>query len=86
MVRSKVLGGRAKMMGARKGFPDLFILLPNRPIWIELKTIRGQTSPEQRKVHKQMAELGAEVWVVKARNEEDGVRKVWKILSSRPES
>ena len=76
LVRSARLGAKAKCAGARKGWPDLTFVLKDRVVWVELKTTRGKISPDQKKVHAILRELGHEIWTVFAK---DG-KEAWKMI------
>ncbi len=71
LVRSSRLGAKAKVAGARKGWPDLCFVLDKRVVYVELKTIRGTVSRDQKAVHKAMKERGIGIYIVKAKDGED---------------
>lgn len=85
-------GNKMKLAGARKGWPDLCFVLMGRIVWIELKTLGGldangkrvaggKVSDEQFALHGRMANMGCEVYVVKALDGPDGWVKVAGILN-----
>lgn len=67
---------KKKLMGSRAGWPDMCWILPNRIVYIELKTYIGKISKEQKELHERMRSLGCEVWTVFAK---DGV-EAWDII------
>lgn len=69
-------GAKCKLMGMRKGWPDMCWILPNRIVYIELKSANGVVSKEQSELHERMRGLGCEVWVVFAK---DG-SEAWGII------
>lgn len=72
--------GKKKLMGSLAGWPDMVFILEGRIVWIELKTIVGKLSKEQRDAHRRMIDMGCEVWVVKALDGRDAWGKVCGIL------
>ena len=80
LVRSSRMGAKAKCAGARKGWPDLTFVLAGRVVWVELKTVRGRVSPDQKKVHSIMEGLGHSVYVIRAKDGPDGWKKVQACL------
>ena len=63
---SKRQGALAKQAGMMAGEPDIRIYLPGgRIIFVEMKTTRGSVSAAQRQRHKDLADLGHIVYVVK---------------------
>lgn len=64
LLGSARIGGRAKLRGACKGWPDLVFVCGSRVVFIELKAADGVLSPEQGAVHAAMRQQGAEVHVV----------------------
>jgi hypothetical protein len=68
--RNKIEATKFKSIGTKAGFPDLYILLPNcAPLFVEMKTpnSRGKKnsglSDAQKRVHKQLLDLGQVVFV-----------------------
>ena len=50
----------------RRGVPDRLILMPGGVcLFAEVKTTKGRLSPLQRQCHKELAELGFEVLVIR---------------------
>ena len=49
----------------QKGMPDLCAIKDGRHIWLEVKTPKGRLSAEQVRLHNDMREAGAEVYVVR---------------------
>lgn len=80
LVRSARLGAKAKVAGARKGWPDLCFVLPGEVVYVELKTLKGVVSLDQKKVHKEMRERGIRIYVVKAKDGEDAWKQIQEKL------
>lgn len=74
------LGGRW-VTAAAKGFPDL-VLVKDRVVFLELKTVKGRTSPEQLQWLKRLQAVGGtvEAYVVNPRQ----VRALVKLLAELP--
>lgn len=81
LVRSARLGAKAKCAGARKGWPDLTFVLEDRVVWVELKTYRGKVSPDQKKVHSIMADMGHSVYTVFAKDGKEAWEMIKKCLT-----
>ena len=61
---------RMKAMGMQSGHPDITLYLPHgKTIFIELKTLKGRVSDNQKERHETLKKLGFDVHVLKA---EDG--------------
>lgn len=60
------VGSKAKLMGARKGWPDMEFVLLNRTVYIELKGAKTPVSKDQKEIHAWLKRLGHEVHVVRA--------------------
>lgn len=75
---------QAKVTGALAGWPDMCVLLPKRPIWIELKVGAGRTSKEQVALHDAMQDMGHEIYVVHADCPTNGLGKVLNIINPPP--
>lgn len=72
-------GGKRKLLGMRKGWPDLCYWTP-RLVYIELKTMVGTQSKEQKELEKIADDLGIEYHLVKAFDGRDAWGKVCEIL------
>ena len=72
-------GGKRKLLGMRRGWPDLCYWTP-RLVYIELKTMVGIQSKEQKELEKIADDLGIEYHLVKALDGEDAWGKVCEIL------
>ena len=56
---------KMKMMGRKKGFPDLLILYKSKTIFIEFKTIIGVLSPSQKEVIQEIENANGVVFVIR---------------------
>ena len=56
-------------MGLRSGVSDLIVLLPNRIIFLEVKTDKGRQSDNQKRFQKKVESLGFEYYVVRSVDE-----------------
>ena len=76
----RVRGAKLKAMGLKKGWPDLLILGPGPTLLgIELKTVAGRQTPEQREIEAAFHQCKA--WYVLCRSVEEVARAVhfiWK--------
>lgn len=62
-ARSPREGAKFKRMGVMKGFPDLFLFVPNAQaagLFIELKAKGGKVQPSQKNVMRRLGEQGYE--------------------------
>jgi len=60
-LTSALAGKRAKEQGLKKGFPDIFLPVPNglfHGLFIELKTLTGKQTPEQKWWLKELEKQG----------------------------
>lgn len=58
-ARDERTGAKLKMMGLRRGVPDLLFILPTgRAAFIELKSTKGALSPDQKTFRDQVMALG----------------------------
>lgn len=80
LVRSKRMWAKAKVAGARKGWPDLTFVLPGEVVFVELKTLKGVVSKDQKAVHKAMRDRNIRVYVIKAKDGEDAWKQIRLIL------
>ncbi len=74
-------GAKCKLMGMRKGWPDMCFVLDGRIVYIELKTYIGKLSKEQSELHERMRKLGCEVWVVFAKDGSEAWEMICRILN-----
>lgn len=59
-----------KQPGPPVGVPDLLILIgDSRHFWIEVKTLSGQLSPQQKSFHRRLQKQGDQVFVCRSRDE-----------------
>lgn len=82
LVRSKRMGAKAKVAGARKGWPDLCFILDGEVVYVELKTLKGVVSTDQKAVHKAMKARGIMVYVIKAKDGEDAWKQIQGCLKA----
>jgi hypothetical protein len=57
---------RSLAKGQKKGFPDLLILFKGKCLGIEIKTITGRQSKEQKEIEQQFKKNGAEYYIVRS--------------------
>lgn len=74
------LGGKAKLAGARKGWPDLCFIGGWGIRYFELKAADGAISPEQGAVHSAMRDAGVSVQVVFAATGAEAWEKIRREL------
>jgi hypothetical protein len=74
------MGATAKVAGARKGWPDLCFVLDKEVVYVELKTLKGVVSKDQKAVHKEMRSRNIRVYVVKAKDGEDAWKQIQEKL------
>ena len=60
-------------MGLRSGVSDLIVLLPNRIIFLEVKTDKGRQSDNQKRFQKKVESLGFEYYVVRSVDEVENI-------------
>jgi len=59
-----------KLQGSITGAPDRLFLLPFGRVWpVEFKSERGRLSPRQKLVHRQLAEAGHTVAIIRSLDE-----------------
>ena len=81
--RTALEGARFKLMGTRKGFPDLMLYFPNaryHGLCIELKSEKGRQQPSQRKMQLLLESVGYKYQIV--RNFEQFVDCIRQYLKS----
>jgi VRR-NUC domain len=60
----------SKIMGMKKGFPDLQIIAPDgNIIFVEFKTEIGTVSPEQKQMHKKLSSYYQQVFILRTLEE-----------------
>ncbi len=79
--KGRIGGNKMKLAGARKGWPDLCYWTP-RLVYIELKTLVGKQSKEQRALQDIADMVGIEYHLVKVLDGPDGWNKVRSILGN----
>lgn len=57
---------RSMPKGARKGFPDIYVLIDGRSIFFEVKTGKGRQSKHQVQMQHMLEKHGAEYYVVRS--------------------
>lgn len=62
----KIILSKATTFGFRKGVSDLIVVLPNKTLYIELKTETGKQRKEQEKFEKIIKDLGHEYHIVRS--------------------
>lgn len=65
-AKSRSSAGMAQATGMQKGWPDICVLVPEKPIWVELKRKGGRLSPEQRAIHAHMEACGYAPVIIEA--------------------
>lgn len=70
-------GSILKGMGLKAGLPDYYLTHSGNSFWIELKTPTGAVSKEQRKVHRQLTDHGAQVGVCRSINDVKNAVNYW---------
>jgi hypothetical protein len=73
MYTSKRTASKAKMLGMESGWPDIHIIEPD--FYVELKTMKGRLSDNQKEMHSKLRSLSKIVYVVKAKTPEDGLKQ-----------
>ena len=59
---------------APKGTPDLFIVLNQKALWIEVKTEKGKVSEVQEEMHERLNNMGQRVII--ARSLDDVIKEI----------
>lgn len=60
-----VMKFRRMPKGSKKGIADLIILMPDRTIFVELKSEKGKQSPEQKQIEIDVKAMGCEYYIVR---------------------
>ena len=82
-AKSRSAAGLAQATGMLKGWPDLCVLVPGCPLFVELKTGAGRLSKDQQAVHSHMAEMGYPVTVIHADSPADALAAILKIIRKK---
>lgn len=79
------IGGKNKLMGVKRGMPDLCISIVKKyrgivygSLWIELKSLKGRVEPEQKVIHAKLRDSGHKVEVIN--NFKDAVQTIEEYL------
>ena len=84
-ARSKRTGARLKAMGVRPGVGDICIVLPGgSAAFLELKTAKGRSSPEQRIFRADCQAIGARYDIAASPEQAVDVLLSWGALRSNP--
>ena len=76
--RSARTGAKLKAMGVRKGVADMVIVLPGGHVcFLELKTPKGSTKPEQRAFRDDCERIGAPYAIARTSAEVEHVLRGW---------
>lgn len=59
--------GRAKVMGTKAGWPDIEIMVPAGPLFVELKFGDEPVSPAQKAVHQALRDAGYKVAICRSK-------------------
>lgn len=78
--KSRASAGMAKATGMLAGWPDLCFILPDGPLWVELKMGTKKPSKEQKDLHEIMELAGCRIFVVNADCPEECWNKVEYII------
>ena len=76
---------RNKMLGVRPGLPDLFCIIKNKPVWIEMKRKKGGVlSKYQEQWVEDLSKAGMRVWVCRGADEAiEQIKKLEEIENGR---
>lgn len=64
--KGNVVGFRRLPVGAKKGIPDIWVILQGRTIGLEVKTATGRQSKEQKEIEERFKKNGAEYYIVRS--------------------
>ena len=67
--RGKVIGFRSLPFGAKKGIPDIWVIINGKTIGLEVKTPTGKQSKEQKEIQEKFIKNGADYYVVRSYEE-----------------
>lgn len=76
-------GALLKRMGLKRGWPDIILLNRGKLYGLELKTIVGVLSAEQRALHAELAKQGVQVAVCRRLDEVTEAISGWGLTSPR---
>jgi hypothetical protein len=68
-LRNIGVAKKLKQEGVKAGVSDLIILLPNRVLFIEVKTDKGKQQNTQKEFQNKVQELGFEYYIVRSVND-----------------
>ena len=71
----KILSFRKLPLGAKRGIPDIWVIINGKTIGLEVKTATGTQSASQKEIEKRFKKNGAEYYIVRS------VEEVKKILA-----
>lgn len=72
-VTGKTLGYRKLSMGAKRGIPDIWVIINGKTIGLEVKAPKGTQQKEQKDIEERFKKNGAEYYIVRSVEE---VRKI----------
>ena len=64
--KGEVVGFRRLPVGAKKGIPDIWVIMNGHTIGLEVKTSTGRQSKEQKEIEERFKKNGAEYYVVRS--------------------
>ena len=64
--KGEVVGFRRLPAGAKKGIPDIWVILQGKTIGLEVKTATGRQSKEQKEIEERFKKNGAEYYIVRS--------------------
>jgi hypothetical protein len=90
--RSRLSGLLQKKRGVRSGLPDVMVIIPQRSIFIEVKSPSGRASHSQKQVRDEVLAVGCQWWMARSARaalvalHRSGVefRRPWKPPSLQP--
>lgn len=68
-TRNKIEAIKLKLTGMKSGVSDLIVVLPNKILFVELKTATGIQSEKQKDFQKAIINLGFEYWLIRSLDE-----------------
>ena len=76
---NKRTAGKLKILGMERGWPDIHILEPE--FYVELKTLKGRLTENQKIIHDKLRKISKTVYVLKAKNPKDGLTQFLEIYN-----